>query len=546
MRWVSTSYCSAPMSTPLGAAGLSYALPDGTPLLSDLTFHLAPGRTGLVGRNGVGKTTLLDLLAGVRAPSGGRVLRTGRVAYLPQSAALPEGASVADALGVAGPWAAHERIGRGEGTLVDFDRVVACWDLPDRVAAALARTGLSDLPPERPLATLSGGEAMRVRLAALLLQDPDTLILDEPTNHLDAEARQSVYDLVAAWPRHLLVVSHDRGLLERVDRIAELTPAGLRLYGGGFTFYQEQRRTEAEAAHRAAAEAEKQLREAERAAREARERQARRAASGLKRGRRTGVGKMAAGNLKRDAENTAGRLGGRHERIVEQAQDRAAEAQALRPEDRAIRVDLAAGAIPAGKRILEASGVRYHYPGTEADVWPEPLSFRVLGGERVALLGPNGSGKTTLVDLLRGLLVPTSGALYVGTRRLTVLDQRVALLDDEASLLENLRRAAPARPEHEVRVLLGRFLFEGEAVFKRAGVLSGGERLRAGLLCALVADQAPDLLVLDEPTNNLDLASLEEVASALRGYRGTLLVISHDRAFRKDIGIEREIALQAP
>ncbi|HEX8387092.1 MAG TPA: ABC-F family ATP-binding cassette domain-containing protein [Rubricoccaceae bacterium] len=531
------------MSTPLGAAGLSYSQPDGTPLFSALTFHLEPGRTGLVGRNGVGKTTLLDLLAGVRTPTHGRVLRAGRVAYLPQAVALDPEASVAGALGVAEPWAALDRIAREEGTLADFDLVAMHWDLPDRVEAALARVGVGHLTPERALGTLSGGEAMRVRLAALLLGEPDTLLLDEPTNHLDADARRFVHDLVATWPKGLLLASHDRALLEAVDRVAELTPAGLRLYGGGFAFYQEQRQTEHEAAHAAAAEAEKQLREAERAAREARERQGRRATSGLKQGRRTGVGKMAAGINKRAAENTAGRLGGRHERIVEQAEGQAAAARSRRPEDRQIHVDLARGGVPAGKRIVEATDLGYRYPDAGADVWPEPLSFRVVGGERVVISGPNGSGKTTLVGLLCGGLTPTAGTLYVGTDRVAVLDQHVALLDGGATLLENLQRVAPTRPEHELRILLGRFLFDSEAVFKPAGVLSGGERLRAGLACVLAADEAPELLILDEPTNNLDLAGLEEVASALKRYRGALVVISHDGAFLDDVGAGRKIEL---
>lgn len=531
------------MSSFLRATSLGYVLPDGAPLFTDLTFHLDPGRTGLVGRNGVGKTTLFELLAGIRRPSTGHVVRNGRIGYLPQSLVIPADGRVIDVLGFTLQWAALQRIDGGGAALDDFDLAANHWDLPARIETALSRLGIGYIQPERRLGTLSGGEVMRVRLAALLVHDPDILLLDEPTNHLDGDARRFVHDFVADWTRTLLVVSHDRALLNLVDRIAELTPGELREYGGNFTFYQEQRRTEREAARQAAAEAKKQLRNAEQAARDALERQARRAASGLKRGRNTGMGKMAAGILKRAAENTGGRIGRHHERIVERAEGRLERAEDELPDNRQISIDLVPGGVPSGKRIIEADELCFRFPGSTTDLWTEPLSFTIHGGERVALVGPNGSGKTTVVDLIRGLKRPSGGSLYVGTRRIAVLDQQTGDLDDDATLLENLQQVAPSRPNHELRILLGRFLFPHESVFKPARVLSGGERMRASLVRALAADQAPDLLILDEPTNNLDLESLEEVASALRGYHGTLIIISHDTEFLRDVGIERQITL---
>ena len=254
---------------------------------------------------------------------------------------------------------------------------------------------------------------------------------------------------------------------------------------------------------------------------------------------------MAAGILKRRAENTAGALKDRHAQRVRQAEAAVRDAREQLPADPRIAVDLAQPDVPAGRRIVGCYGVNYRYPGATAPLWSEALTFELAGPERVRLQGPNGSGKSTLLELVCGCRRPATGDVYTGTTRIGMLDQHAALLDDALTLLDNLRRAAPERPEHELRVLLGRFLFPGDDVFKPAGALSGGERVRAGLTCLLAADQAPELLVLDEPTNNLDLPGLEAVASALRAYHGALLVVSHDDTFLDEIGASREIVLPA-
>jgi ATPase subunit of ABC transporter with duplicated ATPase domains len=371
------------------------------------------------------------------------------------------------------------------------------------------------------------------------------LLLDEPTNHLDSHAREFVYQIIRSWKKGLVVVSHDRVLLRLVDEIAEMDRKGIKFYGGNFAFYKEQREIERASAEQTLASAELRLKRARAVAQRAAERQQKRASAGRKAGIKANLPTIVAGGLKRKSENTASKLQERHERKIDSAISEARAARERVIIDSRIIFDLEQAAVPAGKRMLEMTAVNYRYPGAKRPVWDRPVDMLIVGPERVRLDGPNGSGKSTIVSLIRGKLQPTSGTVKVGTRKTGLLDQRLEVLDDSLTIYENLKRVAMLRPEHELRILLGRFLFIKDDVFKKAGVLSGGERMRAGLACLLGADQAPEILLLDEPTNNLDLSSVEAISSAIKNYRGALIVISHDRSFLDDIGIERTIEISS-
>src|SRR5262245_43329176 len=384
----------------LSAVELGYRLPDGRFLFDNLNFSFCAVRAGLVGANGIGKTTLLEILAGLREPSNGAVNRCGRVSYLPQQARFGPSATVAEAIALADQIAAIERVDRGEGAPGDFELIADRWDLRERIDQVFSKMGASHITFDRRMESLSGGEAARVRIAGLLLEEPDFLILDEPTNHLDLSARESIYELIASWKKGLIVVSHDRRLLALLDQIAELNANGLKLYGGDYEFYRQQREVERNAAEETLQGARQRLKDVKLTAQRAAERQQRRQSHGRRKILNRNLPTIVAGGLSRAAENTAARLKDRHQQKVGHAKRDVEEARKDLPIELQIAVDLERSKVPANKRMVELIDVNYRWPDAEGLLWTESLSFEVIGPERIWLTGANGTGKSTLIDLI--------------------------------------------------------------------------------------------------------------------------------------------------
>jgi ATPase subunit of ABC transporter with duplicated ATPase domains len=507
---------------------LSFAWPDGTPVLDHLDLTLAAERTGLIGTNGSGKSTLLRLIAGELRPTGGRVTVAGTVRRLAQTLTLDTARSVADLLGVAATRDAITRVEAGDVTPELLSVIGDDWDVEDRAVAELRRLGFSAEAAgtavlDRTVGELSGGETVLAGLAALLLHPPAISLLDEPTNNLDRRARLLLADAIRRWPGVLVVVSHDRELLELVDSIAELRDGRIRVHGGGFSSYVEQVEAEQDAAERGVRTAETALRREQRQLIEGRIKLDRRLRTAGKAEAEKRVPKIVAHTRKRQAQNSAGKLRTSMIDDVAAARDRLTAAEdAVRDDDR-IRVDLPGTEIPAGRTVLEL--------GT-----PE-RRLVVRGPERIALLGPNGSGKTTLLRAVLGRATSPLARVDFRHDRVGYLPQRLDVLDDAASIIDNVRAVNPAATPQQVRATLARFLLGKDRVGLPAGQLSGGERFRVTMARLLLAAPPPQLLLLDEPTNNLDLASVDALVDALAGYRGALLVAAHDVPFLESIGI---------
>ncbi|MFE7357927.1 ribosomal protection-like ABC-F family protein [Streptomyces sp. NPDC057543] len=523
-------------------SNLSFTWPDDAPVFTDLSFTVATGCTGLVAPNGSGKSTLLKLIAGELKPATGSVSINGTLGYLPQSLPLTGNLTVAEVLGIAAVIRALDAVESGDVSEEHFTTIGDDWDIEERTRAQLDRLGLVGLALDRSLSTLSGGQVVSLGLAAQLLRRPDVLLLDEPTNNLDLEARYRLYDVLADFNGCLLLVSHDRALLDRMERIAELTSDELRFYGGNFTEYQEAVRAEQEVAEKNVRNAEQELKREKREMQQARERAERRQSNAARNLKNAGLPRIFAGNMKRGAQESAGRAGQMHASRVSEAKARLQEAgRALREEQR-LALELPDTQVPAGRNLFLGEGMQVHHD-SQAVFADGGVNLTIRGPERIALTGPNGAGKTTLLRLITGDLAPDSGEIARNDGRVAYLSQRLDLLDLDRTVAQNFAAFAPERPEAERMNLLARFLFRGSRAHLPVGVLSGGERLRATLACVLCAEPAPHLLLLDEPTNNLDLVSAGQLESALNSYRGAFMVISHDERFLAEIGVNRWLRL---
>lgn len=517
-------------------SSLSFAWPDGTGVFDDFQLAVGPGRTGLIGLNGSGKSTLLKLIAGELTPMDGSVRIAGEVGALPQNLVLDTALRVDEVLGIATTRAALHAIEAGDPGEQHFTAVGDDWDVEERAHATLDQLGLGHIGLDRTIGEVSGGEGVLLRLAALLLARPDVLLLDEPTNNLDLHARRRLYDAVAAWSGVLVVVSHDRELLELVDQIADLRDGEVTWYGGNFSAYEKALAVEQEAAERLVRVAEADVQRQKRELADAHLKLAKRVRYGQKMYDTKREPRAVMKMRKRTAQVSAGKHRIMHTEKLAEAKERRDEAVDAVRDDDEIRIELPFTKVHPGRGVLRLSELRLRYG---AEVKGE---FEVRGPERIALVGRNGAGKTTLLRTITGELEPVAGEA-VAEVPLRFLPQRLDVLDDGLSIVENVARFAPDATNNRIRARLARFLFRGARADQQAGTLSGGERFRAALAALLLAEPAPQLLMLDEPTNNLDMASVRKLTEALESYEGALIVASHDVPFLESIGITRWLLL---
>jgi ATPase subunit of ABC transporter with duplicated ATPase domains len=517
--------------------GVGFTLPDGSTLLHDLNETLGAETVAVIGRNGSGKSTLGQLVSGTLAPTSGRIERTAAVHHVAQQAGAASG-SLAQLAGLHGPLAALRRLSAGHGDGADIELVGERWDLEAQWLAMLGRAGLDE---SMDAALLSGGQRALLALIGGFCSAAGLLVLDEPSNHLDRERRHFLLDEIGRWRqagRGLLLITHDRALLEHVDRTLELRPPGVLRYGGGWSTVTRQREAALAAAEARLERARTERRRTEQAMRQQAERSARKNSRGA-RERDTGSQSRLLLDAMRDrAERSSGALAERHGQRRDELHQEVTEAFAAFDGalERPVFPELGL-AIPQGQETLVLDALVQDW------AWSRPLDWTAKGPVRVALRGPNGCGKSTLLRLMAGL-----GHASSGTRRsplhAALLDQSLALLDRQASLLEQLQAVAPACPEGRLRQYLALAGIGAQRLRQPCGTLSGGEQTRGALLRAVLSQPQPGMLLLDEPTNHLDLAATEALEAMLRSWKGVLVVASHDDAFLRriapDYWIERD------
>ncbi|GAB11192.1 putative ABC transporter ATP-binding protein [Gordonia araii NBRC 100433] len=523
---------SIPHNPAVVLSDLSFSWPDGTPVFTGVDAAFGAGRTGLIGTNGSGKSTLLRLVAGELTPSSGRIDIDGVVGYLPQQLTLKTNATVADLLGIRVRLDALRAIESGDTDPRRFDELGDDWDAESRARAALDVLGLSSIGLDRPVSQLSGGETVLAALAGLRLAGDEVVLLDEPTNNLDRQARHGLYDAVTAWSGALIVVSHDVTLLDLLDETAELRSGSMTVFGGPFSAYREYVAAEQAAAQQAVRSAEQELKKEKRQRVEAETKLARRSRYAKTDFENKRKPKIIMNMLKGSAQVSAGKLRGQLDGRVEAAREELDSQEARLRDDARIRIDLPDPGVSTGRRLAELHDGRH-----------DPIV--IAGPERVALTGRNGIGKTRLLESLFADDESDEDRVraIAQTGRIGYLPQRLDNLDDESTIFEAVRQTAQHTPAVEIRAQLARFLFRADDVLRPIGVLSGGERFRVALARLLLADPPNQLLILDEPTNNLDLASIDELVDALDAYRGGLIVVSHDDAFLERLRIDTRVVL---
>lgn len=523
---------------------LSYTHTDKEVLFSNLNLIINSGeKTALTGNNGCGKSTLMRILAGEALPGTGSVHCSGHLYYVPQHFGQYDGRTVAQVLGIDRKLTALHAILNGDVAEEHFARLDDDWNIEERTQAVLHAWHLNGISLLRPLEGLSGGEKTRLFLAGMELKEPDTLLLDEPTNHLDTAGRKRLYDFVHRTSATVLVISHDRTLLNLLPAICELSRNGLACYGGNYDFYKEQKEVHRNALQQQLEEKEKALRLARKTAREMEERKARQNTRGEKASIKKGIPRILLGGLKNHAENSSSKLSNVHAEKTDKIQQEITNLKGSLPQTNKLKIDFNASALHIGKILVTAQNINFHYPDSNTNLWTVPLSFQLRSGNRFCIKGDNGSGKTTLLKLITGELTPTGGTIERADFTYIYLDQEYSLIQNEYTVSEqaeafNLRHL----PEHETKTILNRYLFPQDVWNKPCSKLSGGEKMRLAFCCLMIADNTPDLFILDEPTNNLDIESIEIITATIRNYQGTVLAVSHDRDFLKETGIEQEIS----
>jgi len=499
-------------------------------------------KIALIGNNGVGKSTLLQIMAGELQPFEGSVKAESKAYYILQIYGQYNEYTVAEALQVVDKLNALKAISEGDVNEAHFTTLNDDWDIEDRCNKALARWGLTELDLRRKMGTLSGGQKTKAFLAGIAIHEPEIVLMDEPSNHLDAGSRALLYDYIQSADSALVVVSHDRALLNLLDTVCELSKNGLTTYGGNYGFYTEQKAIETAALNDDVQYKEKALRKARETERDAAERQQKLDARGRKKQDIAGMPTIMMHTMRNNAENSTARMKEVH---AEKTGVIAKELNELRkelPDKDKMKMGFDASDLHRGKLLIDTRNINFGYDGRI--LWSEALSFQIFSGQRLAIAGANGSGKTTLIKLMLGELQPSCGIIQVADFKAVYIDQEYSLINNELSVYEQAQQYnVDNQQEHELKSKLTHFLFTKAYWDKSCAALSGGEKMRLMLCCLALSNKAPDIIIVDEPTNNLDIQNVDILTAAINEYKGTLIVVSHDGWFLKEINVRDTITL---
>lgn len=515
---------------------ITFSYPGEKPLLTDITFSAGPGLTCITGKNGSGKSTLFKLIAGKLQPRSGSITCSERPWVLPQNLRRYRSATLGEITGLDYHLEVEERYYSGRADAADFIYEFENISYQPRYEQILKNANIKPRPRTDVCKTLSSGELMRLLIAAMAAQGTKILLLDEPTNHLDKAAKTKLLDTIFSTRKVFLVITHDRFLLDAARQIIEIEDGASTIYTGNYDLYLSVKQTHQEALKRDYENTGSELRKLIKSSSEILDRQAKGSKKGKKAAEKAGVPRIMKNKMKQSGEETLASLSKKFEEKISSRQERLHQLKEQISTPVYIKPDIGTASSGTASVIASAADVNFSYGSTP--LWKKPVTFVLRKHDRMHLQGSNGSGKTSLINLLLGKLTPSEGRIQFSAKSVFYLDQSTSMIDEEKTLLANLQQASGfSRPEHELRVIAGRMKFYGELVFRQAGSLSGGEKMRLALAMLISSARQPDLLILDEPMNNLDLATQEILAEVVKQYQGAVLCITHDTFFPEAAGL---------
>lgn len=527
----------------LNLQNIQYIHPNKNLLFDSISLSLnTHEKAALIGKNGSGKSSLLNIIAGSLIPSAGQRLLQTEPYYVPQIYGQYNHYTIAQALGVDKKIDALTSILEGDLSELNYTILSDDWTIEERCMMALKDWRLYNLSLNQKLESLSGGQKTKVFLAGITIHQSTFILLDEPSNHLDSEGRELLYEFIQNTSASLLVVSHDRKLLNLLDKVFELNSEGIEVFGGNYDFYTEQKEIRRNALDNNFFHQEKELRKAKEKERESMERKQKLDNRGKAKHEKAGVARIMLNTLKNNAENSSSKLKGVHSEKIAGINKELQELRTQLPENDKMKINFQQSPLHKGKVLVQAKGLNLRF--TDEFLWAHDLDFQIRSAERIVLTGLNGSGKTSLIQMIMNKLKPSKGSLQFVNCSKIYIDQEYSILNNTISVYDQAQYFNDsALLEHEVKIRLHRFLFDKEDWDKSVNVLSGGEKMRLMLCCLSLSKQAPDIIILDEPSNNLDIQNIEILTNAINEYTGTLIVVSHDEVFLKEINIERSIEL---
>lgn len=522
---------------------ITYIHPNKELLFDDISLTVKKyEKIALIGNNGIGKSTLLKIIAGELHSHVGTIKNDVIPYYIPQNFGQHNDLTIAQALKVDRKLDALTAILSGDVSVENYTTLDDDWTIEERCKEAFQYWELTNLELSQKMGSLSGGQKTKVFLSGIQIHQPELLLLDEPSNHLDLNGRELLYDFVQSTKITMIVISHDRKLLNTLDSTREISKHGIKVYGGNYAFYQAQKQIENNAMSQNILDREKALRQAKEKERETIERQQKLESRGKSKQTKSGVARIMMNTLRNNAENTSSKLKNVHAEKLNSISIDLNELRSAVTDISKMKFGFDTPTLHKAKVLFSLENVNISIQNQL--LWKQNLNLNISSGERIALKGSNGSGKTTLIKLILGQIEIQIGKIHRSDLNSLYIDQDYSQLDNQLNVFEQAQHYNVfGLQEHEVKIRLNRFLFSKENWDKSCSSLSGGERMRLLLCCLTVRNQSINCMILDEPTNNLDIQNIEILVAAIKEYKGTLIVVSHDESFLEQIDIERIIEL---